>query len=64
MLTAEYDYATDIAVQREEAMQQGENKRNADIVQNMLTEGLEVQTISKYTKLDISEIERIRDKIQ
>ncbi len=26
MLTAEYDYATDIAVQREEAMQQGEKK--------------------------------------
>ncbi len=76
MLTAEYDYATDIAVQREEereialqegiaqGMQQGIYKEKENIVLNMVSEGLEVQTISKYTKLAISEIEKIRNKIQ
>ncbi len=69
MLTAEYDYATDIAVQREEereialqeGMQQGENKRNVDIVLKMVSRGLDVKTISEYTDLDISEVKKIKD---
>ncbi len=68
MLTAEYDYATDIAVQREEereiALQEGMQKKQESIVLNMFSEGLDIQTISKYTKLNTSEIERIKNKIQ
>ncbi len=45
-------------------MQQGREERNADIVLNMFSQGFDVQTISKCTKLDISEIEKIKNKVQ
>ncbi len=69
MFTAEYDYDMDIAVQREEAMmhgmqkgmQRGKEERNSAIVLNMFSEGLDIQTISKYTQLDIAEIKKIKE---
>ncbi len=96
MLTAEYDYATDIAVQREEereialeegmqkgmqqgiaqgvkqgiaqgvkqGMQQGKKENSTHIVLKMVSKGVDIQTISEYTDLDISEIERIKNKVQ
>ncbi len=41
---------------------QGMQKNQEDIVLNMLSQRLEMQTISKYTKLDISEIEGLKIK--
>ncbi len=63
MFTAEYDYEMDIAVQREEAMLQGMHKEKENIVLNMFSEGLDIQTISKYTKLDIAEIQKIKGTV-
>ncbi len=48
----------------QQGMQQGREERNADIVLNMLSKGVEAQIISEYTKLSLSEIEKIRNKIQ
>ncbi len=92
MLTAEYDYEMDIAVQREEAMmhgikqgkleglrqgmqqgklegiqqgiQQGMHKKQENIVLNMFSKGLDINTISEYTDLDIGEIKKIREKLK
>ncbi len=76
MLTAEYDYEMDIAVQREEAMmhgikqgklegiQQGIHKNQTNIVLNMVSKGFDMQTISKCTDLDIAEVQKIRDNSQ
>ncbi len=68
MLTAEYDYATDIAVQREEereiALEKGIYKEKENIVLKMVSRGLDVKTISEYTDLDISEIKKIQARLQ
>ncbi len=85
MLTAEYDYATDIAVQREEereialqegisqgmkqgmqkgiyqGMQKGKEENSIHIVMNMVSKGLDIQTISEFTDLDISEVKKIKE---
>ncbi len=75
MLLAEYDYKTDIAVQRAEAleigmqkgmqqgmqkgMQKGKLERNTDIALKMVSDGLDIRTIAKYTDLPVSEIEKM-----
>ncbi len=49
---------------RLEGMEQGIYKEKENIVLNMLSKGVEAQTISEYTKISLSEIEKIRDKFQ
>ncbi len=45
----------------QQGIQKGMHKKQENIVLNMFSEGLDIQTISKYTKLDIAEIKKIRD---
>jgi predicted transposase/invertase (TIGR01784 family) len=52
----EYDYATDIEVQREEAFSQGSHQKAIETAKNMLNDKLDIQTILKYTGLSIEEI--------
>jgi predicted transposase/invertase (TIGR01784 family) len=52
----EYDYATDIEVQREEAFEKGEYHAKIETAKNMLNDKLDIQTILKYTGLSIEEI--------
>ena len=67
MLLMEYDYATDIEVQREEAfekgvnkgLQQGEYQKAIETAKNMLKDNLDIQTILKYTGLSIEEIKSL-----
>ena len=72
MIFGEYDYDTDIRVQRREAFEdgiaQGERQGRTEgmqtatknLIQSMFDAGLDSQTISKYTKLSVEQIEMIK----
>ncbi|MBQ7905615.1 MAG: hypothetical protein IJ361_07660 [Spirochaetaceae bacterium] len=71
MLLTEYDYDTDIAVQRQEAyedgvekgisqgIQQGSQQKAIETAKNMLNDNLDIQTIIKYTGLSMEEIKSL-----
>ena len=59
MLLMEYDYATDIEVQREEAFAQGSHQKAIETAKNMLLYGDSVEKISKVTSLSIDEINNL-----
>ena len=63
MLLMEYDYATDIEVQREEAFEkgisQGEHQKAIETAKNMLKDKLDIETIIKYTGLSIEVINNL-----
>ena len=63
MLLMEYDYATDIEVQREEAFEkgisQGEHRKAIETAKNMLKDKLDIETIIKYTGLSIEAINNL-----
>ena len=70
MLLTEYDYDTDIAVQRKEAfddgisqgIQQGELQAKIETARNLLKMSLSIQDISKATGLSVEEIEKLSVK--
>ena len=59
MLLTEYDYDTDIAVQRQEAYEDGSHQKAIETAKNMLKDNLDIQTILKYTGLSIEEIKSL-----
>ena len=75
MLLAEYDYDTDIAVQRKEAfddgiaigeergisigLSRGEKKAKLETAKNLLSIGLSQEQIASVTGLSIEEIEKL-----
>ena len=75
MLLAEYDYDTDIAVQRKEAFDdgfsageargisigllQGEYKKAIETAKSMKSEDMPVNTIARFTGLSPEEIEKL-----
>ena len=67
MLLMEYDYATDIEVQREEAfekgvskgIQQGEHLKAVETAKNLLSMNLSIENISKATSLSVDEIKSL-----
>ena len=67
MLIAEYDYDTDIAVQREEAgkiafaqgISQGSLQKALETAKNLLQFGLSVENIAKATGLSQKEVEKL-----
>ena len=59
MLLTEYDYDTDIAVQRQEAYEDGSQQAKIETAKNMLKDNLDIQTILKYTGLSIEEIKSL-----
>ena len=63
MLLAEYDYDTDIAVQRKEAfddgMSQGEHKKAVETARKFLAMGLSVEQVADGTGLSPEEIEKL-----
>ena len=67
MLVAEYDYDTDIAVQREEAgkiafaqgISQGSHQKALETAKNLLQFGLSVENIAKATGLSQKEVEKL-----
>ena len=71
MLVAEYDYDTDIAVQREEAgkiafaqgisqgISQGSHQKALETAKNLLQFGLSVENIAKATGLSQEDVEKL-----
>ena len=71
MILTEYDYDTDIAVQREEAYEEGLSKgisqgisqgaeqAKIETAKNMLCDKLSVESVSKYTGLTLEEVEKL-----
>ena len=63
MLLMEYDYATDIEVQREEAFEkgvsQGEHLKAVETAKNLLSMNLSIENISKATSLSVDEIKSL-----
>ena len=67
MLVAEYDYDTDIAVQRQESLmigirqglQQGSYRKALETAKLMRSENLGIDLIAKITGLSCEEIEKL-----
>ena len=63
MLLAEYDYDTDIAVQRresfEDGLSQGEKKAKLETAKKFLAMGLSVEQVADGTGLSVEEIEKL-----
>ena len=63
MLLMEYDYATDIEVQREETFEkgvsQGEHLKAIETAKNLLSMNLSIENISKATSLSVDEIKSL-----
>ena len=63
MLLAEYDYDTDIAVQRKEAREegfiQGAYQKAIETAKTLLTFGDSIEKVSKVTGLSVEEIEKL-----
>ena len=71
MLLTEYDYDTDIAVQRQEAyedgieqgisqgIQQGSQQARIETAKNLLSMSISIENISKATNLSVEEIKAL-----
>ena len=63
MLLMEYDYATDIEVQREEAFEkgisQGEHQAKIETAKKFLTMGISIEQVSQGTGLSVDEIKSL-----
>ena len=59
MLLTEYDYDTDIAVQRQEAYEDGSQQAKIETAKNLLTMSLSIENIAKATGLTIEEIKAL-----
>ena len=70
MLLTEYDYDTDIAVQRQEAYEdgmeqgisQGSQQAKIETAMNFISMGLTVEQVSKGTGLSMDFIKTLKDK--
>ena len=59
MLLTEYDYDTDIAVQRQEAYEDGAQQKAIETAKNALKMDLPIKQISTLTGLSIEEIQAL-----
>ena len=64
MFLDEYDYDTDIAVQREEAMEEGAQKKAIEAAIELLKEGISAETISKCVKLPVEKVLQLQEEIK
>ena len=61
MLIAEYDYDVDIAVQREEALQEGSYQKALETAKLMRTHNYPIAEICTMTGLSAEEIENLSE---
>ncbi len=64
MLIAEYDYTTDIAVQRQEVRDKSRQERDVEIALNMLKDKVSIDAVSKYTGLSSEVIRGLQEQQQ
>ena len=66
MLLTEYDYDTDIAVQREEAFEeglsQGIEQKALETAKKMLANGISLEIIAQCTGLSLEKLEYLSNK--
>ena len=64
----EYDYDTDIAVQREEAYEDGLSKgayeKAVETAKSMLADNLNIQFVAKYTNLPVETLQQFSKDLQ
>ena len=75
ILMAEYDYATDLAVQKEEAYEdglfaglatgreEGAYQTKLETARSMLEDGFPVSTVSKYTSLPLETVQQLQREV-
>ena len=75
MILTEYDYDTDIAVQREEAYEEGLNKginqgisqgaeqTKIETAKNFLSENLPIEQVARCTGLSIEQVEKLATEL-
>ena len=56
----EYDYDTDIAVQREEAFNEGAEQAKIETARNFLSEELSVEQIARCTGLPLEKVKELK----
>ena len=59
MILTEYDYDTDIAVQREEAYEEGAKQKAVETAKKMLENCLSKEIIANCTGLSLEEVEKL-----
>ena len=59
MILTEYDYDTDIAVQREEAYEEGAKQKAVETAKKMLENCLSKEIIANCTGLSLEEVEQL-----
>ena len=72
MILTEYDYDTDIAVQREEAYEEGLNKgisqgaeqKAIETAKKMLENGISKEIIANCTGLSLEEVEKLAKELK
>lgn len=59
MLFGEYDYETDIRVQRREAFEDGVEQNKIETAKNLLKERLSVEQIARCTNLSLEKVQEL-----
>ena len=62
MILTEYDYDTDIAVQREEAYEEGAKQKAVETAKKMLENCLSKEIIANCTGFSLETVENLTDK--
>ena len=63
MILTEYDYDTDIAVQREEAYEEGSKQKAVETAEKMLENCLSKEIIANCTGLSLEEVEKLAKEL-
>ena len=64
MILTEYDYDTDIAVQREEAYEEGAKQKAVETAKNLLSENLPIEQVARCTGLSIEQVEQLAKQLR
>ena len=64
MILTEYDYDTDIAVQREEAYEEGSKQKAVETAEKMLENCLSKEIIANCTGLSLEEVEQLAKQLR
>ena len=64
MILTEYDYDTDIAVQREEAYEEGSKQKAVETAEKMLENCLSKEIIANCTGLSLEEVEKLAKQLR
>jgi predicted transposase/invertase (TIGR01784 family) len=61
MLMTEYDYDTDIAVQREEAFNEGAEQAKLETARNMLKNDISLEIVAQCTGLSLEKVKELSE---